>query len=245
MEKVLVIGATSAMASATAKLFAAEGAEMFLADRDKDALERLSQDLKIRGAARVGAGLFDAFDGRSHEALLSEVFSFLPELDVVLIAHGALPDQSACAVSFDETEKAMRINCLSPMQFLTELANRMEKTGKGSIAVFSSPAGDRGRQSNYVYGAAKGALSIFLQGLRNRLAQSGVHIMTIKPGFVSTPMTAHLPQGPLYVQPDRVARDIRRGIERRTDVLYTPWFWRYIMLIIRHIPEFIFKRMKL
>jgi short-subunit dehydrogenase len=127
----------------------------------------------------------------------------------------------------------------------TVLANRFEAQRSGSIAVISSVAGDRGRQSNYVYGAAKGAVTLLLQGLRNRLSKSGVQVLTIKPGFVDTPMTAEFKKGALWAKPDDIAHGIVSAIDRRRDVVYLPGFWRLIMLIIRHIPEPIFKRMSL
>ena len=125
------------------------------------------------------------------------------------------------------------------------LANYFEKRGEGTLAAISSVAGDRGRQSNYVYGTAKAAVNTYLQGLRNRLYSKGVHVLTIKPGFVDTPMTAHLRQGPLFASADRVARDIVKAIEKKKCIIYTPWFWRWIMLLIRLIPEPVFRRLKL
>jgi short-subunit dehydrogenase len=141
---------------------------------------------------------------------------------------------------------ALDVNFLSVVSLLTPLANRFEANKHGTLAVISSVAGDRGRQSNYVYGAAKSGLDAFLQGLRNRLSKAGVHVVTVKPGFVATPMTAHLPQqGPLWAQPDDVAEGIVKAIDKQKDVVYLPGFWALIMLIIRLIPERIFKRLNL
>ena len=131
------------------------------------------------------------------------------------------------------------------VSFLTPVANYFEKLQKGTIAVGSSVAGDRGRQSNYLYGTAKGAKTIFLQGLRNRLTKSGVQVLTIKPGFVDTPMTAHIEKGPLFVDPEVIAQGIMKAIKNKRDVVYLPFFWRWIMLIIKLIPEKIFKRLSL
>ena len=139
----------------------------------------------------------------------------------------------------------MQTNALSVISLLTLLANHFEQQRHGCIAVISSVAGDRGRQSNYVYGTAKGALSIFLQGLRNRLHKSGVQVLTVKPGFVDTPMTASLPKGPLWATPEKVAEDIDKAIENKRNVLYTPSFWFLIMAIIKSVPESIFKRLSL
>ncbi len=245
MKKILIIGADSAIAQASAKEFAKDGPRFFLAAYDKEKLALIAGDLKARGAESVETSSFDALDAASHAELLKKACSFLQGIDVAFIAYGTLPNQEACQVSFEAAEREIQVNFVSVVSLLTPLANLMEEAGKGTIAVISSPSGDRGRQSNYVYGAAKGGLTVFLGGLRNRLAKKGVHVLTVKPGFVSTPMTAHLKQGPLFVQPERVAADIYNGVESKKNVLYTPWFWKYIMFIIRHIPEAIFKKLKL
>lgn len=162
-----------------------------------------------------------------------------------MIAYGTLSDQKACENNVEMTLQELNINALSVIALLTRLAPYFEAQGEGCIAVISSVAGDRGRQSNYVYGTAKGALSIFLQGLRNRLHKSGVQVLTIKPGFVDTPMTAEFPKGPLWASPEKVALDIEKAIENKCNVLYTPSFWFLIMAIIRNVPESIFKRLSL
>ena len=164
---------------------------------------------------------------------------------MALIAHGTLPDQAECEASAALTRQALQVNALSVIELLTELANRLQAQGSGTLAVISSVAGDRGRKSNYVYGAAKGMVSIFLQGLRNRLHSHGVRVITIKPGFVDTPMTESFDKGVLWARPDRVARDIVSAIDKGRDVVYTPWFWRYILWVIRGIPEGVFKRLGL
>jgi decaprenylphospho-beta-D-erythro-pentofuranosid-2-ulose 2-reductase len=163
----------------------------------------------------------------------------------VLIAHGTLPDQQACEASYDVTRREMEVNALSVISMLTYLANHFEKQGHGSLAIISSVAGDRGRQSNYVYGSAKAAVTVFLGGLRNRLHGAGVHVLTIKPGFVDTPMTSEFPKGPLWASPEKVAKGIHKAILKRRDVVYLPGFWRMVMRIIREIPEPVFKRLKL
>ena len=245
MKKIVIIGATSAVATETARCFALQGADLFLAGRNQEKLERLAQDLRVRGASSVHTGLFNARDLASHDQLLEHAFHKLGEIDAALIAHGDLPDQKECARAWAETERAFATNLLSPLACLTWLANYFETRGKGNITVISSVAGDRGRQSNYIYGAAKGGLSIFLQGLRNRLAPQGVSVTTIKPGFIDTPMTAHIQKGPLFASPEMVGKRIHQAMIKGESVVYTPFFWRFIMLIIQHIPEFIFKRMKL
>ena len=166
-------------------------------------------------------------------------------LDVALIAHGSLPDQKACEASVDLTLQEINTNALSVIALATLIAQGFEKQGRGTLAVISSVAGDRGRRSNYVYGAAKGMVSLFMQGLRNRLTRKGVQVLTIKPGFVDTPMTATFPKGALWAKPDAIARGIVRAVERGADEVYLPGFWRLIMLIIRHIPERVFKKLSL
>lgn len=177
---------------------------------------------------------------------MTEAQRALGGLDVLLVAHGSLPDQKACERSVHVTLDELHTNALSVISLVTLAANLFQTAGHGTIAVISSVAGDRGRQSNYIYGTAKGMVSLFLEGLRNRLSRSGVRVVTIKPGFVDTPMTAHLEKkGPLWAQPQAIARGIARAVNGQRDVVYLPGIWRWIMLIIRHIPEPIFKRMSL
>lgn len=245
MTNVLVIGATAAIAQATAAAYAAEGARLFLVGRDAGRLAAVADDLRVRGAVSVATYLLDVTEFDKHAAMLDAAIAALGTLDAVLIAHGTLGDQAACEASVDETLREWTTNCTSVIALLTPLANRFEAQRHGTIAVITSVAGDRGRVSNYVYGAAKGALTIFLQGLRGRLAKANVRVVTIKPGIVDTPMTAHLAKGPLFASPQRVGADIHRAMTRGADVIYTPWFWRGIMAIITAIPERIFKRMSL
>jgi decaprenylphospho-beta-D-erythro-pentofuranosid-2-ulose 2-reductase len=245
MANVLIIGATSAIAQEVAKIYAHKGSKLFLAARDSHKLEQVVQDLEVRGAEVVGNLSLDLVKIEQHDELLSKADETLSGIDIVLIAHGTLPDQKLCEASVTQTLQELQINLLSTLSLLTLLANYFEKQGSGCLAVISSVAGDRGRQSNYIYGAAKGGLSIFLQGLRNRLNKAGVCVLTIKPGFVITPMTTEFKKGFLWAQPKVVAEAIVKAIQKRKDVVYVPWFWRWIMVIIRSIPESIFKRMTL
>ena len=245
MSQVLIIGATSAIAQEVAKLYAAKGSKLFLVARDSDKLDQIARDLEVRGAETVDYFTQDLINIEQHEMLLNKADEKLGGVDIVLIAHGTLPDQKQCEGSVNQTLQELQINFVSTASLLTHLANYFEKKGKGCLAVISSVAGDRGRQSNYIYGAAKGGLSIFLQGLRNRLSKVGVCVLTIKPGFVITPMTADFKKGLLWAQPKPVAEAIVKAIEKRKDILYVPWFWRWIMVIIRAIPERAFKRMSL
>jgi short-subunit dehydrogenase len=245
LSKVLIVGATSAIAHETARLFAKEGARLLLAGRNAAKLETVAADLRVRGAKQVETMVLDANQLDRHQELFDRAVESLDGLDTVLIAHGTLTDQDKAEQSVEETLSEINTNFLSAVSLSTIAANYFEKQKRGCLAVISSVAGDRGRQSNYVYGAAKGGLNAFLSGLRNRLFKSGVTVLTIQPGFVATPMTAHLKQGLLFASAEKVGADIYRAIQKKRDVLYTPFFWRYIMLIIKNVPEPVFKRLKL
>jgi decaprenylphospho-beta-D-erythro-pentofuranosid-2-ulose 2-reductase len=252
-EKILVLGATSAIAQAWMRLLAPEAPSFFLVARNSDRLEAVANDLVTRGAAAVYAEAVDLDATSAHPALLERAVNSLGGLDCALIAHGALGDQALAERDFSAAAASLQTNFLSAASLVTWLANyflaqprsRTRGSQNGTIAVLSSVAGDRGRKSNYVYGSAKAGLNAFLDGVRNRIDREGVQVLTIRPGFVATPMTAHLPQGRLFATPQAVARDIRRAIRRRRDIVYTPWFWKWIMLAIRAIPEWKFKRMDL
>ncbi len=243
--RLLVIGATSAIAHAVARRYAARHARLFLAARDAAGLAANAADLTARGAAGVASATFDALDLADHEAMLAAAFAAFGGFDAVLVAYGVLPDQARCEQSVADTLAAFDTNGRSVVALLTLLAPRFEAQGHGAIVVVSSPAADRGRASNYVYGAAKAAVSVFAAGLRNRLHAKGVRVVTVSPGFVDTPMTAAFKKGPLWASPQAVAKDIERAIDGGFGVVYTPWFWAVIMRIIRLIPERLFVRMKL
>jgi short-subunit dehydrogenase len=243
--RVLIVGATSAIAAETARAYAPDGARLFLTGRNPDRLAAVAADLRVRGAAAVETVVLDATDHRRCEAVVEAAWAAFGGLDVALIAHGVLPDQARCQASVTAAVAALDVNFTSVVALLTPLANRFEAARHGCIAVITSVAGDRGRQSNYVYGAAKGGLDRFLEGLRNRLYHAGVAVVTLKPGFVDTPMTAGLKHGPLFASARRAGRAVHRAIERRRDVAYVPWFWRPIMCLIRALPEFVFKRFRL
>lgn len=243
--KIFIFGATSAIAEATARLFATDGCSLFLVARDPDKLKVSAEDLRVRGAAQVMTATANALDFDRHQTLVNSAFEALNGLDTVLIAHGTLSDQDCCERSFDQVRREFEINAMGVLSLLTHAANRFEGQGFGTLCVISSVAGDRGRQSNYVYGAAKGAVSIFLQGLRNRLHSKGVRVLTVKPGFVDTPMTVSLPKNRLWSLPDQIAKGIHKAVTDKKDIVYLPWFWSPVMLVIRWIPETLFKRMRL
>ncbi|HRE49080.1 MAG TPA: SDR family oxidoreductase [Aggregatilineales bacterium] len=243
--RVLILGATSAIAHETAKCFAAEGAALCLVGRSAEKLAACERDLKVAGASQVATLCYDLDDLDAHETLINEAVTALGGLDVALLAQGTLGNQAASQSSVSETLKQFQTNALSYISLLTLLANRFEAQKSGAIAIIGSVAGERGRGSNYVYGSAKGAVMLFAGGLRNRLAKAGVAVLTVKPGFVDTPMTAGMKKNPLYASAKSVGGRIHKAVQRREDVVYTPWFWMGIMAIIRSIPERLFKKLGL
>jgi decaprenylphospho-beta-D-erythro-pentofuranosid-2-ulose 2-reductase len=242
---VLALGATSAIAEATLRLLAEQGASFFLVARNPEKLAAVRDDLLTRGAAAVGAAVADLDDTAGHPAIFDKAVNALGRIDVALLAHGILGDQAAAERDYAAAEAVLRTNFLSAVSLITWLANYFEAERRGVLAVISSVAGDRGRKSNYVYGASKGGLNVFLDGVRNRIDRAGVQVLTVKPGFVATPMTAHLPQNALFAEPAQVARCILRAIEKRKDVAYAPPFWGLIMLVVRSVPRRIFKKLNL
>lgn len=245
MRRILLIGATSAIAQATARRFASRGAAFYLVARNAERLQTVAADLRVRGAVSVASEVLDMNAVEEHPAMLARATEALGGFDLVLVAHGSLPDQAGCQNSVEQTLAEMNTNALGTMALLTLVANDFASRKEGVIVVITSVAGDRGRQSNYVYGAAKAAVSVFMQGLRNRLHAAGVQVITVKPGFVDTPMTKAFDKGLLWVGPDRIAQGIDLAIRKRRDVVYLPGYWRLIMWIIRCIPEPIFKRLSL
>jgi decaprenylphospho-beta-D-erythro-pentofuranosid-2-ulose 2-reductase len=247
-ETFLILGATSGIAQAICQVLAARGCRLVLAGRNGGELERLKNDLQVRHQTVVECVHFDALDFASHAVFVERCTSaFDGGLDGAILCYGYMVEQQLAQSDFAAAQRTIDVNFTSAVSVLERLAFYFSARRRGVIAAISSVAGDRGRQSNYIYGASKAGLSAYLQGLRNRLSKSGVHVLTIKPGFVATAMTDGLvnPKSPLLASPERVARHIDRAIRLRRNVIYTPWFWRPIMLVIRSIPEVLFKRMKL
>lgn len=254
MSKILVVGATSAIAVAccrewltrAARVAQEDGVEFFLLGRRADRLEQIADDLRARGAVSVAWHALDLADTAAQRPALLDAIAALGTLDLVLVAHGTLPDQAACEADPDLAAREFSLNATATITLLLHLANHMAGQGHGSLAVITSVAGDRGRPSNYVYGSAKASVSVFCEGLRVRLFRQGVHVIDIRPGFVDTPMTKDLPlPRALVATPDDVARRIATAIERRKDVVYVPWFWALILWVIRVIPPPVFKRLSL
>lgn len=249
MRNAIIIGATSTIASSVINNLVGYGYNFYLFARNNEQLQEIKQNLLVKSPnSQIYTDLFDAKNDSGHLLVekLNQAFITLGHIDLIFIAHGTLPIQQSCEESWDETLDALMVNGISVIEICHYLANKLQEQGYGTLAVISSVAGERGRQSNYTYGAAKGLINIYLQGLRNLLYSKHVHVLTIMPGFVDTKMTEGFNKGGiLWTTPDKVGKDIVKAIFKRKNVLYTPWFWRYIMLIIKIIPESIFKKLKL
>ncbi|MBO9688679.1 MAG: SDR family NAD(P)-dependent oxidoreductase [Mitsuaria chitosanitabida] len=245
MKQILVVGATSAMAEHCARIWAARGAaRLVLVGRQATRLEAIAQDLRVRGAGvETAVRTLDFEDPQAILALVEAVALEAP-IDLALIAHGHLPDQSACEADLALLASELSINGLSPVLFAEAIVGAMQRSGRGALAVIGSVAGDRGRKSNYVYGAAKGLLERYVEGLQHRLASTGVRVTLVKPGPTDTPMTAHLKQGGARLADvHHVARDIVGAVEAGRPVVYTPGRWALIMRVIRLLPRFVFNRL--
>lgn len=246
MKRILIIGANSAIAVACARLWAGRNCEFFLVARNASKLDQTAADLRARGARSVTVHAMDATAYAAHSAMFGHAVGALKQIDVALISYGNLPVQKASEQNTALALKEFETNCTSVIALMNVVALQLEHQRAGTLAVLSSVAGDRGRASNYLYGAAKAAVSTACEGLRARMYKAGVHVVTIKPGFVDTPMTQGLAlPAALLAQPDQVAKQIVRAIERKTNTLYTPRFWQLIMFIIRNIPQALFKRLEL
>ncbi|HVL09661.1 MAG TPA: SDR family NAD(P)-dependent oxidoreductase [Burkholderiaceae bacterium] len=246
-QKIVIIGATSAIAEQCARLWAAGApAEMVLVGRDQAKTERVAQDLRVRAPrANITSVEADFHDATAIDRLAASLNAASP-VDLVLIAHGSLPDQQQCETDLSACRTALEVNGTSPMLFAEAFAGHMQKAGKGTLAIIGSVAGDRGRKSNYVYGAAKGLVTRYAQGLQHRMAGSGVRIVLIKPGPTDTPMTAHLQQaGTRMASAEDVAQCIVRGVQQGKPVVYAPAKWALIMLVIRLLPAVVFNRLNI
>ena len=243
MSCVLIIGAKSDIAKEVAREYAKNGYDLYLAGRNIDEMKDFENDIKIRSKADVKLKEFDITNFESHEQFYN---SLEPKPLGVIVVAGYMAEQKTCENDWSKTLNTINVNFTGAVSILNIIANDMEQNKNGFIVGVSSVAGDRGRKANYIYGSAKAGFSAYLSGLRNRLYESGVKVLTVKPGFVNTKMTAglDLPEK-LTAQAEDVAKDIFNAQQKGKDVLYTKWIWKYIMLIIKSIPEFIFKKLSI
>ena len=242
---VLILGATSTIARATANEYARLGSPVYLAARDLEEAERLAADLRVRHGVTAQADTFDARVTGGHGALIQRAAEALDGLDTVVVAFGEMGDQAAAEADFDNALPILETNYVGAISICEETARVMIERGRGTIIGISSVAGDRGRQSNYFYGSAKGGFSLYLQGLRARLRQHGIHVVAAKLGFVDTPMTYGLKTKIPIASPEGAAKALVNAGRKRRDTFYYPWFWRYVMFIVKAVPERVFKRLKM
>ncbi len=240
MNHVLIFGATSTIAAEVATRYARRGDRLFVVGRSPAKLSALCERL---GDAVVGHLAADLADTAANAQRVQEAARALGRIDIAIVAHGLLGDQLATERDWAAAETILRTNLLSPVSLLVPLANLLEAQGHGHLAVLGSVAGERGRPRNYTYGAAKGALTIYLQGMRSRLWTAGVSVSTVKLGPVDTPMTADHPKNPLFASAPAVARDIVSHLDRRQGAVYLPWYWAPIMGVVRRLPEPLFQRL--
>lgn len=245
MKKILIVGATSAIAEHSARIWATRGDRLCLVARNRERLESIATDLRVRGGDRIVSYTMDVNDTARHTFMLDETERALDGIDTVLVAHGTLPNQPQCNRNVILMLAEIHTNAISTIALLTQIANRFEAKQAGTIAVISSVAGDRGRASNYVYGSAKAMVTVFTSGLRQRLHKSNVAVVTIKPGFVDTPMTAAFKKGLLWTKPAVASAKIVKAIDQRKDEVYVPAFWWVVMVVIKAIPNRFFRHMKL
>jgi len=245
MKKILIIGATSAIAEHSARIWAGRGDTLYLVARNKERLNAIAVDLKVRGTSQIYTFCTDLNHLDSHATLLDAAEAAMAGIDTVLIAHGTLSNQKSCEQNVEEMLAEIKTNALSTISLLTLIANLFEAKQAGTIAVISSVAGDRGRASNYVYGSAKAMVTAFTSGLQQRLHKANVGVVTIKPGFVDTPMTAKFKKGLFWAKPQTVAENIVKAIDTKKNEVYVPTFWWLVMVLIKAIPCNLFRKIKL
>jgi decaprenylphospho-beta-D-erythro-pentofuranosid-2-ulose 2-reductase len=244
-KRILVLGATSGIAEACCRIWAARGDSLFLVGRNADKVAAVAADMRTRGASYVDSAIVDLDDTAEHPELLAHAINSLAGLDIAFLPLGILGDQAQAERSFKDADEILQTNFVSPVSLLTWLANYCAQRHSGTLAVVSSVAGDRGRKSNYIYGSSKAGLSAFLAGLRNRIDREGVRVMTIKPGPVKTSMTEGMKGSEKFADVEKVAATIVKAIDAGQDVVYVPGVWRVIMAVIRAIPERVFKKLNL
>jgi short-subunit dehydrogenase len=242
---VLVLGATSPIARAVAVELARSGTPLYLAGRDLQELWRVANDLQVRFGVEVSVGIFDAEDAKAHATFFENAIHRTGGFGGVVVAFGDLGDQAAAEEDPVLAQATIARNFSGAVSALLYMARHLEERRTGFVVAISSVAGDRGRFSNYIYGSAKAGLSAFLQGLRSRLQKVGIPVLTVKPGFVDTAMTFGKPGTFLVASPEKVGRKIVQAVRRRKDVVYVPGFWRWIMTVIKMVPERTFKKLKI
>jgi decaprenylphospho-beta-D-erythro-pentofuranosid-2-ulose 2-reductase len=240
---VLILGATSDMALALARKFGSHGYSLTLAARDVERLQATQSDIQIRQNVSVDVVRFDALEVGNHQDFYNSL-SIKP--DVAICVFGLLGDQKKAEKDWSACQEILLSNYVGAVSVLNIVANDMEERRSGVIVGISSVAGERGRQSNYFYGSSKAGFTAYLSGLRNRLFKSGVHVLTVKPGFVKTRMIENIKTpGPLTASPAQVANDIYNAVQKKKNVIYTLGIWQWVMAAIRNIPEPVFKKLKL
>jgi len=242
---VLILGATSRIAQSIAAEHAKDGDSILLAARDRDEVKTIASDIQVRHSKRVLIGDFEATDFDSHAGFIADAVEALGSIDTAYVVFGAMGEQEESQQDFSAARAVLDVNFTGAVSVSEALAAYMEERGEGTIIGISSVAGDRGRQSNYFYGAAKGGYSLYLQGLRGRLAKSGVHVMTAKLGFIDTPMTYGLKTKIPIASTEATAKALKKAAAKGKNTLYYPWFWRFVMLLIKAIPERTFKKLKI
>ena len=240
-ERVLVLGATSGIGRALVRALAADGAELVVAGRDRAQLERIAADAALRSGRPVAAEPYDALCPESHAAFLDACFAHADGLDGVVLCHGTMVEQKVAERELAPALEMLDVNVRGSISLLEGAARRLEAAGSGWIAALSSVAAERGRRRNYLYGASKAALSVTLEGMRSRLAHAGIPVVDVRPGPVDTRLT--WARGlPAVASPERVARDLLRGVRRGRAVVYSPWPWRLVMLGVRWLPASLVER---
>lgn len=242
---VAIFGATSAIAQAVARLYAEEGARIFLAGRNAPHLDAIASDLRVRGATDVHVHVVDFGEADSVAPACDAAHTVLGTIDVALIAHGTAVDQASCEHDDAALREAMQVNFTSYASLLVRMASILEAQGSGSLVAVGSAAGDRGKRRNYVYGAAKAGIAVLAEGLMGRSVRSGVYVTLVKPGFVDTPMTTSFRKGPLWISAGTAGHLIVRAIRARKTTVYVPWFWGWIMAALKILPQRVFARLDL
>jgi len=243
MKNILIIGATSAIAKECAKIWAERGDKLFLVARNEENVKNIAENLINKNNFFTKTFCLDFNHHNEHVRMLNAAEKELVNIDLVLIAHGTLLDQKECEVNVELAITEIKNNALSTISLLTHLANRFEHKKKGTIAIISSVAGERGRATNYVYGSSKAMVTTFASGLRQRLDKFNVKVITIKLGLVDTPMTSRFKKGLLWSKPQYVAKKIVQSIDNNKDEVYLPKLWYFVFFLIKSIPSSIFKKL--